>query len=207
MASTDIFGDLISRIDNLDLNIDEDVNDMVSGIRKLDINSSESSQDDSKASDAPVESTDLVNNAPGLKKPSAKPQQKKANRSTLLDRHNRAIAQILSHFRNMVMAATAPISQGGNVLELAALNRMTMETESAALISEVQGLLAINREIKALWIRGPLRQPGESDTREAELDKQAADVARLYDRAIEMREATIRQQNAAKAGGDLSASS
>lgn len=127
--------------------------------------------------------------------------------SSILDRHNRAIAQILSHFRNMVMAATAPISQGGNVLELAALNRMTMETESAALISEVQGLLAINREIKALWIRGPLRQPGESDTREAELDKQAADVARLYDRAIEMREATIRQQNAAKAGGDLSASS
>ncbi|KAF3059437.1 putative mediator of rna polymerase ii transcription subunit 22 protein [Daldinia childiae] len=207
MASTNTLDDLISRVDDLDLNLDEDVNDVALGIGKLDINSSEDSQDDPEEPDSSVESTDLDNNPPDLKKPSQKPQQKKANCSTLLDRHNRAIAQILSHFRNMVMAATAPISQSGNILELAALNRMTMETESAALISEIQGLLAINREIKALWIRGPLRQPGESDTREAELDKQAADVARLYDRAIEMREASIRQQNAAKAGGDLSASS
>ncbi|KAI0122037.1 hypothetical protein F4814DRAFT_407401 [Daldinia grandis] len=127
--------------------------------------------------------------------------------SSILDRHNRAIAQILSHFRNIVMAATAPISQSGNILELAALNRMTMETETAALISEVQGLLAINREIKALWIRGPLRQPGDSDTREAELDRQAADVVRMYDRAVEVREAAIRQQNAVKARADLAAAS
>ncbi|KAI1469285.1 uncharacterized protein F4812DRAFT_324617 [Daldinia caldariorum] len=133
-----------------------------------------------------------------------KSQQNKANHSMLLDRHNRAIAQILSHFRNMVMAATAPISESGNVLELAALNRMTMETECAALISEIQGLLAITREMKALWIRGPLRQPGENDSREAELDKRAAEVVRLYDQALEMREAAVRRENAARAGGELS---
>ncbi|OTA60752.1 hypothetical protein K449DRAFT_383482 [Hypoxylon sp. EC38] len=121
--------------------------------------------------------------------------------SNILDRHNRAIAQILARFRNMIMAATAPIPQTGNIIEQAALNRMTMETETAALISEVQGLLAITREIKALWIRGPLRQPGEDSSREAEIDKQAETVTRLYDQALAMRNMAIRREAAARAQG------
>ncbi|KAI1103748.1 hypothetical protein F4804DRAFT_332925 [Jackrogersella minutella] len=105
--------------------------------------------------------------------------------STILDRHNRTIAQILTRFRNVIMAATAPLPQTGNAIEHAALNRLTMETECAALISEVEGLLAINREIKALWIRGALRKPGEEDGREADLDKKAEGVARLYDQILD----------------------
>ncbi|KAI1384760.1 uncharacterized protein F4822DRAFT_416185 [Hypoxylon trugodes] len=125
--------------------------------------------------------------------------------NSILDRHNRAIAHILTRFRNMVMAATAPLPQTGNVIEHAALNRMTMETESAALISEIQGLLAINREIKALWIRGPLRQPGEDDGREAEIDRQAEVVAGLYQRVQEMRDNAIRQQNQERARAEAAA--
>ncbi|KAI2465928.1 hypothetical protein F4781DRAFT_434934 [Annulohypoxylon bovei var. microspora] len=97
------------------------------------------------------------------------------------DRHNRTIAQILTRFRNVITAATTPIAENSNAIEHAALNRMIMETETAALISEVQGLLAINRELKALWMRGPLHTPGENNQREAEIDRQAASVARLYD--------------------------
>ncbi|OTA97719.1 hypothetical protein M434DRAFT_391651 [Hypoxylon sp. CO27-5] len=126
--------------------------------------------------------------------------------SNILDRHNRAIAQILARFRNMIMAATAPIPQTGNIIEQAALNRMTMETETAALISEVQGLLAITREIKALWIRGPLRQPGEDSSREAEIDKQAETVTRLYDQALAMRDMAIRREAAARAQGGAGSS-
>lgn len=59
----------------------------------------------------------------------------KADGSDLLERHNKIIAQILTRFRNMVMAATEPIP-GGATIEHAALNRMTMETETAALVSK-----------------------------------------------------------------------
>lgn len=54
--------------------------------------------------------------------------------SDLLDRQNRAIAQILKHFRNMTAAAAAPLSREAT-LEHAALNRMEMENETAALVS------------------------------------------------------------------------
>ncbi|KAK6953106.1 hypothetical protein Daesc_005406 [Daldinia eschscholtzii] len=182
-------------------------NHATSGVDSPELNSAESIQASWDTLDTLIEPVASDNRPSRSENSRQTSERNEANPNSLLDRHNRAIAQILSHFRNMVMAATAPISEGGNVLELAALNRMTMETESAALISEVQGLLAISREMKALWIRGPLRQPGDNDNREAELDKRAAEVAQLYDRAIEMREAAIRRENAAKAGGDLSSRS
>ncbi|KAI8956623.1 hypothetical protein F5Y11DRAFT_365122 [Daldinia sp. FL1419] len=193
MASSNIPDDLASDKTNLDLNRDNDFKNVTSGIGNLEFNPAQSFQDVPGTPDGPAESTDTEEQG-------QESEEDEANHSTIPDRHNRAIAQILSHFRNMVMAATAPISQHGNILELAALNRMTMETECAALISEIQGLLAINREIKALWIRGPIRNPGDDSTREAQLDQQAADVARLYDSAIQFREEAIRKENAAKAG-------
>ncbi|KAL7626529.1 hypothetical protein AAE478_003301 [Parahypoxylon ruwenzoriense] len=131
---------------------------------------------------------------------SSAPDEQEADHSTILDRHNRAIAQILARFRNVVVAATEPLPQNGEaIMEHAALNRLTMETECAALIAEIQGLLAINREIKTLWIRGPLRQPGDGEAREAELDESAAHVTRLYDQVLAMRDAAIRRENQAKA--------
>ncbi|KAI1413645.1 hypothetical protein F5Y13DRAFT_160790 [Hypoxylon sp. FL1857] len=127
--------------------------------------------------------------------------------SNLLDRQNRIVAQILTRFRNMVMAATEPILKTGNILEHAALNRLVMETETAGLITQVEALLALNREIKALWIRGPLRQPGEDGRREAELDEQALSVARLYDQALAMRDEAIRREAAARAQGGAAGAS
>ncbi|KAI1495548.1 hypothetical protein F5X99DRAFT_123531 [Biscogniauxia marginata] len=106
--------------------------------------------------------------------------------NSILDRHERAIAQILTRFRNMVLAAAEPLPQSA-VIETAALNRLTMEREAAALITEVEGLLALNREIKALWIRGPLRLPGEDDSREAELDRKAELVTGLYGQIVAMK--------------------
>ncbi|KAI1803062.1 hypothetical protein F4811DRAFT_526458 [Daldinia bambusicola] len=191
----------------MDPSQNNDENHDASGVRSPSLNSKEAAEASWEALDELRETVALNNMSPGSGSPRRRLRKSKANHSTLLDRHNRAIAQILSHFRNMVMAATAPISEGGNVLELAALNRMTMETECAALISEIQGLLAITREMKALWIRGPLRQPGDNDSREAELDRRAAEVVQLFDQAVAMREAAVRRENAAKAGGDLSSRS
>ncbi|KAI0004787.1 hypothetical protein F4779DRAFT_599418 [Xylariaceae sp. FL0662B] len=117
--------------------------------------------------------------------------------NSLLDRHNRTIAQILTRFRNMVQEAARPLPESGAV-EHAALSRLAMETETSALIVEVQNLLALNREIKALWMRGPLRQPGEDDGREAEIDRKAEMVTKLYDQAMAMRDLAIKKQHQEK---------
>ncbi|XXG96416.1 tRNA pseudouridine synthase 1 [Hypoxylon texense] len=116
---------------------------------------------------------------------------RRADHRALLDRHNRAIAQILKRFSNMVMAASEALPQTGNVIEHASINRMTMETECAGLIAEIEALLAINREIKALWIRGPLAPAGEDAAREANMDRQALAVAQLSDRVRALRDAFI----------------
>ncbi|KAI2626773.1 hypothetical protein GGR54DRAFT_637335 [Hypoxylon sp. NC1633] len=121
-----------------------------------------------------------------------------ADRPHILERHNRTIAEILRRFNNVIMAASAPIATTGNVLEQAKFDCLTLQTETAALISAIQSLLAINREIKALWIVGPPRPPGNDSNREAELDRQAESVARLADQAIAYRDRAIRAQTQAR---------
>ncbi|KAI4865250.1 hypothetical protein F4820DRAFT_420794 [Hypoxylon rubiginosum] len=125
------------------------------------------------------------------------------NSSSILDRHNRAIAQILKRFSNMVMAATEALPQTGNIIEHASINRMMMETECAGLIAEIEALLAINREIKALWIRGPLQQPGEDAARQAAMDRQAQTVAQLSDRVRAMRDESIAKHAAASTSASV----
>ena len=61
----------------------------------------------------------------------------------------------------------------------------------------MERLLALNREMKALLIRGPLRKPGDETGRasEAELDRKAERVHDLVQKA----EAMLRQQAVALA--------
>ncbi|KAI5922218.1 hypothetical protein F4810DRAFT_300832 [Camillea tinctor] len=121
----------------------------------------------------------------------------KRDQNSIMDRHNRAIAQILTRFRNMVLAVAEPLPQSA-IVETASLNRLTMEREAAALITEVEGLLALNREIKALWIRGPLRMPGEDDGREAEIDRKAELVTKLYGQVVTIKNQLMAEKPAAK---------
>ncbi|KAI1172179.1 hypothetical protein F4777DRAFT_524974 [Nemania sp. FL0916] len=89
--------------------------------------------------------------------------------STILDRHNKTMASILTHFRNMVLAATEPLPTSAAIPQ-ASLNTMTMNNEVSAMIKDVEDLLALTRELKQLWIAGPLRKPGDAD--EKNLDKE-----------------------------------
>lgn len=50
----------------------------------------------------------------------------------------------------------------------------------SAQITEIQNLLTINREIKALWIKGPLRKPGEDTEQADSLDRQAEKIQQMY---------------------------
>ncbi|KAI2642721.1 hypothetical protein GGS21DRAFT_486546 [Xylaria nigripes] len=112
----------------------------------------------------------------------------------LLDRHNKIMAEILTRFRNMVVAATEPLPTAAAIPQ-ASLNAMTMNNEVSALIKEVENLLALNREIKQLWIAGPLRKARDADeeSREKEIDERATRVSRLYNALMEMANDTARQ--------------
>ncbi|KAI0881997.1 uncharacterized protein GGS22DRAFT_171307 [Annulohypoxylon maeteangense] len=125
------------------------------------------------------------------------------NRDTthLLDTHNRKIATIVGRFSNIVAAATASIYENPNTIEQASSNSLKMQTEASALVSEIQGLLSLNRQLKLLWMSGPLRQPGEEDAREAVIDAQANSVVQLYDQALVMRDAAIAKIMKDKAEG------
>ncbi|KAI1155006.1 hypothetical protein F4825DRAFT_447911 [Nemania diffusa] len=122
-----------------------------------------------------------------------------ANEPNLLDRHNKIMAAILTRFRNMVMAATEPLPTAAAIPH-ATLNAMTMNNEVSALIKEVENLLALNREIKQLWIAGPLRKPGDASqkNREKEIDEQAAKVSKMYNILVELEAETARKKNTAQ---------
>ncbi|GAP87689.1 putative mediator of RNA polymerase ii transcription subunit 22 protein [Rosellinia necatrix] len=107
--------------------------------------------------------------------------------NTLMDRHNKIMAAILTRFRNMVLAATEPLPTAAAIPQ-ASLNAMTMNNEVSALIKEVENLLALTREIKQLWIAGPLRKPGDADekSRDKEMDEKAFQVSKLYNRLVEL---------------------
>ncbi|KAI0486789.1 hypothetical protein F4859DRAFT_510574 [Xylaria cf. heliscus] len=110
-----------------------------------------------------------------------------ANTPDLLDRHEEIMAAILTRFRNMVAAATEPLPAAAAIPQ-AALSNIIMNNEAAALINEVQNLVALNREIKQLWITGPLRKPGDADEKNVEkvIDERAARVSKLYNTLVEL---------------------
>lgn len=68
-------------------------------------------------------------------------------------------------------------------------------------ITEIQNLLVITREIKALWIKGPLRKPGEDAAQQAELDAKALRVQELYNKLMAQRLEGQRRDAEAKARG------
>jgi hypothetical protein len=62
-------------------------------------------------------------------------------------------------------------------------------------ITEIENMLAITREIKALWIKGPIRKPGEDRKQEEELDAKAEMVQDMYNQVMALRAANA-QKNA-----------
>ncbi|KAI1187078.1 hypothetical protein F5B17DRAFT_401175 [Nemania serpens] len=125
--------------------------------------------------------------------------------NNLMDRHNKIMAGILTRFRNMVGAVTDPLPDAAAIPQ-ASLTTMTMNNETAALIKEIENLLALTRDIKKLWIAGPLRKPGDADeqTREKELDKQAQEVSNIYNKLMAMQVENENKQREARQAAAVS---
>ncbi|KAK8064653.1 hypothetical protein PG994_007291 [Apiospora phragmitis] len=113
--------------------------------------------------------------------------------NTILDRHEKAVADILKRFMNMVVAATEPIDEGYTP-EKASLNQMQMDVETAALVKAIENLLQITREIRRLWLTGPVestpRAELENKERDAAIDAKTERICGLLNQWF-----TIREEN------------
>ncbi|KAK7756185.1 hypothetical protein SLS62_001778 [Diatrype stigma] len=105
---------------------------------------------------------------------------------SILDRQNRAIAAVLTRFREMVKAVTEPLPKQGAILEAARLNVLEMDTQTAAFIKEVKDLYILNREIKILWMQGPLDKPGGDHAQAASIAEKIVRVNDLYTKVQDM---------------------
>lgn len=84
----------------------------------------------------PLENLNNTVPSHGPNSPPHRTQQKKmppADKPTLLDRHNKIMAAILTRFRNMVGAATDPLPTAAAIPQ-ASLTTMTMNNETTALV-------------------------------------------------------------------------
>ncbi|KAI1125047.1 hypothetical protein F5Y10DRAFT_15053 [Nemania abortiva] len=121
------------------------------------------------------------------------------DQNTLMDRHNKMMAAILTRYRNMVGAATEPLPKSTSIPQ-ASLNAMTMNNEASALIKEIENLLALTREIKQLWIAGPLRKPGDADeeNRQKEMDEKAHRISKLHSDIVDLQYENAKRKSAAQ---------
>lgn len=104
------------------------------------------------------------------------------------------MAALLTRYNNLVSLAAAPPADGATK-EVAAANAFRMEVESNALVCPIsssssasvnsatqvqaaEDLLQLTRELKELWLAGPLRKigEGENDDKMAEDSKKVRDM-------------------------------
>ncbi|KAL1872440.1 hypothetical protein VTK73DRAFT_1518 [Phialemonium thermophilum] len=110
--------------------------------------------------------------------------------ANLLDRENRLIADVLSHFRSLVILATEPVNKTASAGQ-AAYSSMAMEIETKGLIKATEDLLQLTRLLRELWVVGPLRKPGEGVAEvEQSIDTEVQDVVSLLNK---LREQSRRQ--------------
>ena len=100
---------------------------------------------------------------------------------SLIDREERAVAALLTRFKNLISLAAAP-TEDGATKEVAATQAFQMEVESSALVQPTllqlrcvdianddlqvraaEDLLQLTRELKEMWLFGPLRGIGEGE--------------------------------------------
>ncbi|RDW59692.1 hypothetical protein BP6252_12779 [Coleophoma cylindrospora] len=101
----------------------------------------------------------------------------------LLDREERAVAALLTRFKNLVTLAATPAGDGATK-EVAASQSFQMEVETNALIGAAEDLLKLTRELKEMWLFGPLRDIGEGES-EGTIDEDAKKVGEIVEKLLE----------------------
>ncbi|EDN92932.1 predicted protein [Sclerotinia sclerotiorum 1980 UF-70] len=118
-----------------------------------------------------------------IEPPGATVRVRKFKANILLDRQERAIAALLTRFKNLVVLAALP-TEDAFAKETAAAEGLRMEVESNALTSAAEDLLKLTRELKELWIFGALREIGEGEG-DGEMEADSKKVAELIEKQLE----------------------
>ncbi|KAK0122015.1 hypothetical protein ONS95_010280 [Cadophora gregata] len=102
--------------------------------------------------------------------------------NSIADREERAVAALLTRFKALVTLATEPVHDGATK-EMAAAHGLQMEVEGSALIRATEDLLQLSRELKELWLFGPLRgiRDGEG---EGQMDSDSRKAGELVEAAL-----------------------
>ncbi|TLD15672.1 uncharacterized protein PgNI_02042 [Pyricularia grisea] len=83
--------------------------------------------------------------------------------SSLMDRHQAAITDITKHFGELVIGLSSPITAEDADTATSAQQAMRMQLESKSLIAAIENLLTLTRQVRELWLVGPLLKPGEGE--------------------------------------------
>ncbi|KAJ4290014.1 hypothetical protein N0V88_006815 [Collariella sp. IMI 366227] len=83
--------------------------------------------------------------------------------NNLLERKNILIAQVMTAFRDLVNTAAAPVDSTASTGQ-AAYSSLAIETGMTGIIKSTEDLLTLTRQLRELWIVGPLKAPEEQYT-------------------------------------------
>ncbi|EHL01412.1 putative Mediator of RNA polymerase II transcription subunit 22 [Glarea lozoyensis 74030] len=104
-----------------------------------------------------------------------------------LNREGKYTADMLTRFRNLVMLANSQKSADDNgskaSREVAASEALAMEVETRALVRAAEDLLQLTREMKELWLFGPLREIGEGEG-EGKMDEDSVKVGEMVEQIL-----------------------
>jgi len=100
---------------------------------------------------------------------------------TLNERTDFLISEMLTRYSNIIKLAPNP--SGEVTKEIVAQQSFQMKVETAALVSAAEGLLKLGREMKLLWLAGPLRDVGEGESN-PEMDANAKKVQDLIEQIL-----------------------
>ncbi|KAK1756611.1 hypothetical protein QBC47DRAFT_380252 [Echria macrotheca] len=101
----------------------------------------------------------------------------------LLDRENQLIADILDGFHTLIRLGTEKVSNAVTPGQ-AATDTMAVELTTHRMIKSVEDLLQLTRQLRELWVVGPLRGPGEGDDEaQKAIQKDAAAFFGMMNRA------------------------
>ncbi|PBP19794.1 hypothetical protein BUE80_DR009385 [Diplocarpon rosae] len=105
--------------------------------------------------------------------------------NSLVDRSERAVAALLTRFKTLVTLAAEPVQDGvAATKEVAAAHALQMEVESSLLVRAAEDLLQLTRELKELWLFGPLREIKEGEG-EGQMDEDSQRVGELVEGILE----------------------
>ncbi|KAL2134414.1 hypothetical protein VTI74DRAFT_253 [Chaetomium olivicolor] len=123
--------------------------------------------------------------------------------TNLLERKNILIAQVMTAFRDLVNNAAAPVDSTASTGQ-AAYSSLAIETGMTSIVKSTEDLLTLTRQLRELWIVGPLKAPDGAQDAEAEqcMRQDAAQVFAILNALRDAQRAEmVGRANEAASGG------